>query len=85
MNGDTLEKIYQEGLEERLISYLAERKHIPLEKAMDIYYHSNIAKHIHAGAYGIQYLDYKVLTQILIDTEPELFKNVRADTKMRAN
>lgn len=25
MNGDTLEKIYQEGLEERLISYLAEK------------------------------------------------------------
>lgn len=53
MNGDTLEKIYQEGLEERLISYLAEKNSISLEKAMDIYYHSNMAKQIHAGAYGV--------------------------------
>ncbi|MCI6767895.1 hypothetical protein [Porcincola intestinalis] len=83
MNGDTLEKIYQEGLEERLISYLAEKNCISLEKAMDIYYHSNIAKQIYAGAYGVQYLDYKVLAQMLMNTEPELFKDVCAVTKLR--
>lgn len=75
MNENTLEKIYQEGLEERLISYLAETNGISLEKAMDIYYRSNIAGLIHEGKYGIQYLDYKVLAQMLRDTEPELFEN----------
>ena len=75
MNENTLEKIYQEGLEERLIQYLAETNGISLEKAMDIYYRSNIAGLIHEGKYGIQYLDYKVLAQMLRDTEPELFEN----------
>lgn len=49
---------------------------ISLEKAMDVYYHSNLAQQIHEGTYGVQYLDYKVLAQILKDTEPELFENV---------
>jgi hypothetical protein len=75
MNGGTLEKIYQERLEERLIQYLAETNGISLETAMDIYYRSNIAGLIHEGKYGIQYLDYKVLAQMLRDTEPELFEN----------
>ena len=75
MNGGTLEKIYQERLEERLISYLAETNDISLENAMDIYYRSNIAGLIHEGKYGVQYLDYKVLAQMLRDTEPELFEN----------
>lgn len=75
MNENTLEKIYQEGLEERLISYLAESNGFSLEKAMDIYYRSNIAGLIHEGKYGVQYLDYKVLAQILRDTEPELFED----------
>ena len=75
MNEDTLEKIYQERLEECLISYLAETNDISLETAMDIYYRSNIAGLIHEGKYGVQYLDYKVLAQILRDTEPELFED----------
>ena len=75
MNEDTLEKIYHERLEERLISYLAEKNGISLRKAMDIYYHSAMAEKIHAGLYGVQYLDYKVLGQILMDTEPGLFKD----------
>ena len=75
MNENTLEKIYQERLEERLISYLAETNDISLETAMDIYYRSNIAGLIHEGKYGVQYLDYKVLAQILRDTEPELFED----------
>ena len=75
MNGGTLEKIYQERLEERLIAYLAETNDISLENAMDIYYRSNIAGLIHEGKYGVQYLDYKVLAQMLRDTEPELFEN----------
>lgn len=65
MDGEALEKVYQENLTERIISYLAEIKQIPLETAMDIYYHSKLADKIYRGVEGIQYLDYKVLVQIL--------------------
>ena len=41
---------------------------------MDIYYSSNLAEMIHNGVEGIQYLDYKVLAQILQETEPERFQ-----------
>lgn len=74
MNGDTLEKYYKEGLEERLIAYLAKVKHLTLEQAMDIYYRSNLAQKNYEGQDDVQYLDYKVLAQILLDTEPELFQ-----------
>ena len=61
MSQDVLEQVYQESLEERIISCLAETEKISLEKAMDIYYNSRLANRIHKGEYGIQYLDYKVL------------------------
>lgn len=73
MDGETLEKVYQENLEERIISYLAKVKKISLQEAMDIYYQSQLAEKIHQGKEGIQYLDYKVLVEILCQTEPELF------------
>ncbi len=73
MNEDTLEKVYQESLEERLISNIAKQKEISLEDAMDVYYRSKLAQRIHEGKEGVQYLDYRVLTQMLLDTEPELF------------
>ena len=76
MDEERLEAEYRERLDERLIAYLAEVKHIPLEKAMDIYYHSRMAGLVGTGAYGIQYLDHKVLVQMMLDTEPELFENV---------
>ena len=41
---------------------------------MDVYYHSKLADKIHQGTEGIQYLDYKVLADILRDTEAELFR-----------
>lgn len=72
MNGDVLEKYYKEALEERIISYLAKVKNLTLEQAMDIYYSSHLAQKIHEGQDDVQYLDYKVLVQILLDTEPEL-------------
>ncbi len=74
MNEDLLEKVYQENLEERIISFLAEKERISLEEAMDIYYNSKLATMIHKGEYGIQYLDYKVLVEILLETEPELMQ-----------
>ncbi len=73
MREDILEKVYQENLEEKIISYLAETKQISLEEAMRIYYSSKLANKIHRGSYGVQYLDYKLLVQILCETEPELF------------
>lgn len=76
MSGDVLERIYQESLEERIIFYLAEKEKISLEKAMNIYYSSKLANRIHQGEYGIQYLDYKVLVQILCETEPDLVRKV---------
>jgi hypothetical protein len=73
MDGEVLERYYQESLEEKIIAYLAKVKHITLQQAMDIYYHSQLADKIHQGKEGIQYLDYKVLAEILCETEPELF------------
>ena len=69
MNENALEETYRENLEERLIAYIAEKNGFSLEKAMDIYDHSALAEKIHQGAEGIQYLDYKVLAEILRDTE----------------
>ena len=68
-----LERIYREGLEERIISYLSELKSLPLERAMHVYYNSALADKINRGVEGIQYLDYKALVQILCETEPEVF------------
>ena len=72
MNGDVLEKYYKEALEERIISHLAKVKNLTLEQAIDIYYRSHLAQKIYEGKDDVQYLDYKVLVQILLDTEPEL-------------
>ncbi len=73
MDGETLERVYQENLDERIIAYLSEICGITLEQAMDVYYHSKLADKIHRGVEGVQYLDYKVLVQILCETERELF------------
>ena len=74
MDEKVLEQVYQENLEERLIAYLSEQKNVSYEQAMDIYYNSKLANKIHEGNEGIQYLDYKVLVEILVETEPELFR-----------
>lgn len=68
-----LENIYQESLEESIVSYIAQQKHLSLEDALDKYYSSKLSAKIHDGVYGIQYLDYKNLAEILFETEPELF------------
>ena len=74
MDERILEQTYQENLEERLIAYISDQYDISLEKAMDVYYSSSLAEKIHQGVEGIQYLDYKVLAQILHETEPERFR-----------
>lgn len=73
MDENILEQVYQEKLEERIVAQIAKERDIPLEKAMQIYYSSNLADQIHQGMEGIQYLDYKVLAQLLIETEDEKF------------
>lgn len=75
MDDKMLENLYQERLEERIIAYLAENRHISLESAMKAYYDSKLAETIHQGLEGVQYLDHKVLAQILEETEPELFSS----------
>lgn len=72
MNEEMLERVYQENLEEKLIAYLAKTCGFSYEKAMDVYYNSKLSDKIYLGKDGIQYLDYKVLVQILLETEKEL-------------
>ncbi len=78
MDGEVLEKIYQENLEERIIAHIAEQNDLSYEKAMSIYYRSRLCNLIHEGREDIQYLDYKVLCDILMETEPELFEDKKS-------
>lgn len=71
MDERVLEQVYQEKLEERIISQIAKERSIPMTKAMQIYYSSSLADKIHQGMEGIQYLDYKVLAQMLMEMECE--------------
>ena len=47
MDENVLEQIYQEKLEERIIAQIAADRSVSLEKAMDIYYSSELADQIH--------------------------------------
>ena len=76
MDGKILEQFYRERLEERLIAYLTESHGISLEQAMEVYYHSKLAEMVYNGVEGIQYLDHRVLVEILEDTEPELLNEI---------
>lgn len=67
MNDEELEQIYREHLEEDIVFCLADRRNIPAEQAMHLYYSSKLADRIHEGQYGIQYLDYHILTDHLED------------------
>ena len=69
MREDVLEQFYRVRLEERIISCLAQKTGMPLEDAMDVYYRSRLSQDIYYGKEGVQYLDYKVLTQMLCDLE----------------
>lgn len=42
---------------------------------MEAYYNSKLADKIHHGVEGVQYLDHKVLAQILEETEPDILRN----------
>ena len=75
-NKKNIDYIYKQNLEESIIEYLSREKNLELRKAMDIYYHSRLAKQIEQGAYGIENMDYKYLVQDLIENEPELFSKL---------
>lgn len=85
MNEEMLERTYQENLEERLIAYLAKICDFSYESAMDVYYNSKLSDKIYLGKDGIQYLDYKVLAQILLETERELldYNGVKDDGRFQ--
>lgn len=74
MDNQVLEKIYLENLDERIIQYIAEKEELSFEEATRIYYSSKLSNKIYNGNNDIQYLDYKVLYDILKETEPELFR-----------
>ena len=74
-DGNVLEKVYREALEESIVAHLSEIKNLSLEQAMDVYYSSNLSEKINEGKNDIQYLDYRNLVRILLETEPELFEN----------
>ncbi len=84
MDDTVLEQFYQERLEERIIAYLAKKTGVSLEEAMDVYYHSRLADMIHEGREGIQYLDHKVLVQILCETEPEIIPLMKQENPIHA-
>lgn len=68
---------YKQNLEESIIAYLSEIKHIEIRKAMDIYYKSRLSEQIAEGKYGIDNMDYKYLALDLIENEPELFTSYK--------
>lgn len=74
-NKKNIDYIYKQNLEESIIEYLSKEKNLELRQAMDIYYHSRLAKEIEQGIYGIDNMDYKYLAQDLIENEPELFED----------
>ena len=64
---------YKERLEERIIAYLAELRHITPDEAMDIYYRSRLSRQIDEGLFGIENMDYKYLANDLVENEENLF------------
>ena len=74
MDEKVLEEVYQERLEEKIIEFISEKHGIDYRTALDIYYSSKLAGKIHEGRNGVQYLDYKVLVEILEETERDLFR-----------
>lgn len=73
MDNQVLEKIYLENLDERIIQYIAVKEDVSFDDATRIYYSSKLSNKIYNGNNDIQYLDYKVLFELLKETEPELF------------
>lgn len=76
MNDRELENFYREHLEEDIIFCLSQRHQISLEKAMEMYYFSQLADRINAGTYGIQYLDASVLADFVDEKQQYAAKDI---------
>lgn len=72
-NQNELTKVYKQNLEESIVSYIAEKTGFALEKAMDIFYRSELSKQINAERFGIENMDYKYLAEDLMLNEANLF------------
>ena len=53
MNGTELENYYREHLEEDIIFCLSERRDMPYDVAMRMFYMSKLSEDIYVGRYGI--------------------------------
>lgn len=73
MDRKSIDRIYKENLEEKIIAELAEAKEISVREAMDIYYQSGLSSQINNGSYGIENLDYRYLVRDLLENEKDLF------------
>lgn len=73
MDDKSLDRIYKENLDEKIIAELARVKGITVRDAMDLYYQSKLSRQINNGAYGIENLDYRYLVSDLLENEKELF------------
>ena len=69
VNKKDLTRIYHQKLETDIINQLSIKLNIEIQKAMDIYYSSKLAKQIENSEYGIDNLDYKLLVEDLIENE----------------
>ena len=65
MTDNDLEQFYKEHLEEDIIKVFSSQNNISLEESMKLYYGSKLANDIHEGRFGLQYLDYSILSDIL--------------------
>jgi hypothetical protein len=69
---EVLEKIRLEHLEAEIIALIADKLHIEVRDAMDLYYASELSSQIGEGLFGIQYLDASYLVEDLLMYEPHL-------------
>ena len=72
--GGNLEELLREHLESDIICRIVEQFDVDAVRAMEMYYKSNLAQQVSAGAYGVQYLSAACLVDDLKENEPEIFR-----------
>ncbi|GEM_PF-37614 len=60
-----MELFAKEKADEKTVFTLSANQNVSAEEALHLYYSSKLADRIHDGQFGIQYLDYHVLTDYL--------------------
>ncbi len=69
-----IKDIYHQNLEISIINYLSKYKNIDKNKAMNIYYNSEMAILIENETYGIENMSPQYLASDIIENEKELFE-----------